>query len=100
MKPVRLLQPARQEMLDAVNYYELQAPALGEDFLNRIESALIEISNDPERWPLIFSGIRRRLIRRFPYSILYRVDSDAVVVLAVMHQKRRPEYWRTRNQKE
>jgi plasmid stabilization system protein ParE len=97
MKPVRLLQPARHEMLDAAGYYELQAPGLGEDFLNRIEFALTDISIDPERWPVLFSGIRRRLVRRFPYSILYRVDKNAVVVLAIMHQKRRPEYWLSRN---
>jgi plasmid stabilization system protein ParE len=44
------------------------------------------------------AGIRRSLIRRFPYSLLYRVDADEIVVLAVMHQKRHPAYWLSRKQ--
>ena len=46
----------------------------------------------------INAGIRRSLIRRFPYSLLYRVDPDEIVILAVMHQKRHPAYWLSRKQ--
>jgi toxin ParE1/3/4 len=96
MKPLRLLLPAEQELFDAACYYELQAPNLGQDFLDRVETAFQEISAHPARWPIISSGIRRRLIHRFPYSLLYRVDPDTVVVLAIMHQSRHPEYWLSR----
>jgi plasmid stabilization system protein ParE len=96
MKPLHLLLPAEQELFDAACYYELQAPNLGQDFLNKIDAAFQEIAAHPARGPIISSGIRRRLIHRFPYSILYRNDPDAVVVLAIMHQKRHPEYWLSR----
>ena len=96
MKPFRLLLPAEQELFDAAYYYETQAPNLGQDFLDKVELAFHEISNNPERCPIISKDIRRRLIHRFPYSLLYRVDPDIVVVLAIMHQKRRPEYWLSR----
>lgn len=93
MKTVRFLQPAEQEMLDAAQYYELQASGLGLDFLDKIDSAVIDISQHPERWPIIQLNIRRRLVFRFPYSLLYRVDTEEAVVLAVAHQQRHPAYW-------
>lgn len=66
MKPVRFLCPAEQEMLGAARYYELQAPGLGDGFLNKIDSAVQDISENPETWPIIRFEIRRRLIHRFP----------------------------------
>lgn len=85
-------------MFDAARYYELQAPGLGQDFLNKVESALQDLIHSPERWPVVQEDIRRRMIRRFPYSLLYRIDPGEVVILAVMHQKRHPSYWLPRRQ--
>lgn len=93
MKTVRFLRPAEREMLDAARYYELQAPGLGDDFLDNIDAAVRDIGANPSRWPIIRSDIRRRLIHRFPYALLYRVDSDEVVIQATMHLHRRPDYW-------
>lgn len=93
MKPVRLLGPAEQEMLEAAQYYELHAPGLSGDFLDSIESAIQDIGENPERWPIVYSGVRRRLIRRFPFGLLYRSEPKEVIVLAVMHLHRRPSYW-------
>ena len=95
-KAIRLLLSAEQEMFDAARYYELQAPGLGQDFLDKVELALHDLGDAPERWPRVRDDIRRRPIRRFPYSLLYRSDSDEVVILAVMHQKRHPSYWLSR----
>ncbi len=93
MRPVRFLLPAEQEMLDAAKYYELQAPGLGTSFLDKIKFAINDISECPERWPIIRFDIRRRLIHRFPYCLLYRIDSNEIVILAVMHLRRHPNYW-------
>ena len=84
------------EMLDAARYYELQASGLGEDFLDKVESAAQDIRSHPERWPIMRSNIRRRLIHRFPFGLLYRIDLDEVVVVAVMHVRRHPDYWLNR----
>ena len=92
-KKPRLILPAEQEMYDAARYYELQAPGLGNDFLDKIELALKDISASPERWPIVHNNIRRRLVHRFPYSLLYRADPAEILVLTVMHQKRHPSYW-------
>lgn len=96
MKTVRFLLPAEMEMLEAARFYELQAPGLGSDFLDKIESAVQDIGMHPERWPIIRLNIRRRLIHRFPYALLYRVESNEVVVQATMHLHRRPDYWKNR----
>jgi plasmid stabilization system protein ParE len=93
MKTVRFLRPAELEMLDAAHYYELQAAGLGLDFLDKIDSAIQDITEDPMRWPVIRSHIRRRLIHRFPYGLIYRIDPDEVLILATMHLHRHPDYW-------
>ena len=80
-------------MLGAAKYYESQAPGLGRDFLDKIDSAVRDTGENPERWPVIGFDVRRRLVHRFPYGLLYRVDSEEVVVLAVAHLHRHPNYW-------
>jgi toxin ParE1/3/4 len=93
MKTVRFILPAEQEMLEAARYYALQSPGLGADFLDKIDSAVRDISESPERWPVLRFDIRRRLVHRFPYALLYRIDSEEAVVLATMHLHRHPDYW-------
>ena len=92
----RLLLPAEHEMFDAACFYEMQAPGLGTDFLAKIELALQDIAASPERWPVLRENIRKRPIRRFPYSLLYRIAPGEIVILAAMHQKRHPSYWLSR----
>ncbi|MDD5673245.1 MAG: type II toxin-antitoxin system RelE/ParE family toxin [Chitinivibrionales bacterium] len=96
MKPVRLLHTAELEMLDAARYYELQAPGLGIDYLDKIDSAIHDVEENPEQWPTIRFNIRRRLVHRFPYGLLYRIDTEEIIVLAVMHLRRHPDYWISR----
>jgi len=93
MKTVRMVQPAEQEMVDAAGYYEVQVSGLGQDFLAKVASAVADIAENPDRWPVVRLNVRRRLVHRFPYALLYRVDPDEVVVLAVAHLHRHPTYW-------
>ena len=96
MRTVRFLRPAEIEMLDAARYYELQGTGLGVDFLERTQSAVHDIGANPETWPVVRNNIRRRLIHRFPYCLLYRIEPEEVVVLAAMHLHRHPDYWLNR----
>jgi toxin ParE1/3/4 len=93
MKTVRFLLPAEMEMFDAARYYEDQATGLGKDFLDKIELAVRDIGEHPVTRPVVRENIRQRLIHRFPFGLLYRVDPDEVIVLAVMHLRRHPDYW-------
>ncbi len=93
MKKVRFLSPAEIEMFDVAAYYETRVPELGADFISTIEIAVLDLSDNPEKWPVIGKGIRRRILPRFPYSILYKIAPYEIIIVAVMHQKRRPNYW-------
>ncbi|ULA63749.1 MAG: hypothetical protein LZF86_110448 [Nitrospira sp.] len=84
---------ARRELNEAAQYYESESPGLGAAFLDEVERCTHAIVNFPEAAPLITGTIRRRLVLRFPYALLYSVKPDRVRVLAVMNLKRRPMYW-------
>ena len=80
-------------MFDAAAYYETRVPKLGTDFISTIEFAVSDLSEHPEKWPAIGKGIRKRILPRFPYNVLYKIDPDEIIIVAIMHQKRRPNYW-------
>lgn len=67
-----------------------------EHFRKAFEHALDEITKAPLRWPEIVPGARRHLFATFPYSLVYVVDDARITLLAVMHHRRLPGYWRTR----
>jgi toxin ParE1/3/4 len=96
MKPIVFLPEAEEEMVEAARFYETQATGLGADFLMAIRRATEGISKNPRAGRVLRGKVRRRLVRRFPYGLLYRVDPDEIVVMAVMHLRRRPGYWRGR----
>lgn len=96
MRLLTFHEEAGVEVNEAATYYEERMPGLGVLFLGALEEAVQTILAHPEASQLVGSEIRRYLVRRFPYSLLYVVESDRIRVLAVAHQKRRPGYWRTR----
>ncbi|WP_339134952.1 MAG: type II toxin-antitoxin system RelE/ParE family toxin [Candidatus Electrothrix sp. GW3-4] len=79
-------------------WYERQATNLGIKFLNEVDQAIETVRDSPEIWPLLDkdSGIRRYIIHRFPYGLIYRVKETVIQVIAVMHLHRQPDYWRER----
>ena len=68
--------------------YAQQRPSLRDDFLEEIERALATVHAAPEGAPVVFRQMRRVLLRRFPYSIYYRVTADMIEVRACLHQRR------------
>jgi len=80
-------------MLEAASYYSQKNPGLGTEFLDKIDSAVRDIGERPECWPIVRFEVRRRRVRRFPYALLYCEDPEEVVVLAVRHHRRHPDYW-------
>jgi toxin ParE1/3/4 len=77
---------------------ELVAAGLGNDFIREVEHMLAQIVATPEAGNILTGTIRRRLVRRFPFAILYQAGAKNVSVIALMHQRRRPGYWRRRLQ--
>lgn len=87
---------AESELSDAAKFYESRTAGLGLSFLSAIELAIEQIRGNPEASPVVRGSLRRKTLARFPYSLIYETASGAVRILAVMHQKRRPEYWKRR----
>ena len=65
-------------------------------FLTEVERALKQIREHPKAAPVLHGVVRRKLIRRFPYSVMYAVQTETIRILAIANQKRRPFYWRGR----
>lgn len=84
---------AERELNDAAQYYELECSGLGAALVGEVERCCASIVEHPEAGHAIRGAVRRRLIARFPYAILYTLRPDVVRVLAVMNLKRRPGYW-------
>jgi plasmid stabilization system protein ParE len=87
---------AREELLETIQYYEFQSPGLGAAFLLAVQEGLDQLLTFPESAPILHGRVRRKLIRRFPYSLLYSLRQQHLRILAVMNQKRKPLYWRGR----
>ncbi len=87
---------AEDEIIASAIFYESKGKGLGKIFLDEIDHAFGQISASPEVWPVFFENIRRYLLRRFPFGILYEIIEDSIYVIAVMHLKRKPFYWKDR----
>ena len=93
MKPILFLYPAKDEMAEAAEYYEWQTKGLGFDFLDEVEHTTKRIQELPESGKCLRDNTRRKLLRRFPFGIVYCFEKEKIVVVAVMHLRRRPNYW-------
>ncbi len=85
-----------EEALAARQWYEARSPAARDAFLAELEHAFEQIVEAPERWPSHSHGTRRFLLRRFPFSIVYRESAADIQIIAVAHGRRRPAYWKQR----
>lgn len=93
---VRLLSLADQEVADSVQWYEQQSQGLGRVFLDEFDRVLRLVRAYPLIATQIEPDIRRFLFSRFPYSLIYGIDQETLVVIAVAHQHRNPRYWADR----
>jgi toxin ParE1/3/4 len=87
---------ALEEYLQATSWYTERDPGIALAFVESVEEAIQRILESPERWRIIDEDIRRCLTRVFSYAILYTIEVDYVLIVAVMHCSREPGYWRTR----
>ena len=96
MKKISFLSAAEDEMIQSALFYETQTNGLGTDFLTAVDFAIKSIHENPELWPVIRNHVRRRLLKRFPFGILYRISQHEITVIAVMDLHRDPDYWFSR----
>jgi toxin ParE1/3/4 len=87
---------AKDEFNEAIEYYEDCESGLGYDFSIEVHAAIQNIVNYPTAWPIVEEDVRRCLVNRFPYGIIYSIERGEIFILAVMHLRRHPDYWKTR----
>ena len=96
MTSVVFLAEARAEALDIFRWYEDQRTGLGFVFRAALDTAVERVRELPLAHPVVYRDLRRVLVDRFPYALYYRAQSDAIVVVAVVHGRRHPRRWRQR----
>ena len=88
----RFLTPSEEEMTEAALFYEAASNQLGTDFLDDVQGAINRVCNYPLAGEAITSELRRTLLHRFPFSLIYAVEENVIVIIAVAHESRRPAW--------
>ena len=83
-------------MIQAAQFYEERRPGLGFRFIRAVEDISKEIGRLPDAGSPLGQKDRKRAVPRFPYNVVYRIEQERVLVLAIMHQRRKPGYWKWR----
>ena len=83
-------------MGEAIRWYSASSPYAAAGFKREITEAMHAVLLHPERGRQIEGGMRRVVLRRFPFSIIYRVQGEEILIIALAHASRLPAYWATR----
>jgi len=92
----RFLQPAEDEMIEASLFYEAASTGLGNSLLDDVQRVVDRLREHPYLGHVVDRDLRKILLHRFPFSLIYSVETDAILIVAVAHYGRRPDYWRDR----
>src|SRR2546422_2571464 len=90
---IRFLTLAQREVDDTFHWYEQRREGLGREFLDELDRIVRLVKRYPQMARQIEPEIRRFLLTRFPYSLIYGIDEETIVVIAIAHQHREPRYW-------
>lgn len=97
MLEIKFHEAADLEAAEAIAWYELQEVGLGTRLRSEVERSIARILQSPLSFPVIHrSNIRRVLLNRFPYSIIFMVEDECVVIVAIFHSRRDPTVWQER----
>jgi len=89
-----LLPPAATDLRSGATFYrDNESAALARDFLREVDSTLERLLTFPDLGRPAAKGTRRALVRRFPYAVIYLVEADRLVIVAIAHHSREPGYW-------
>lgn len=87
---------AEAELAEAFDWYERRVTGLGADFLVAVDAAVDSVRSNPLQYPLIYRTVRRALVQRFPYQVLFVLEADIITVIGVFHGARDPQRWQDR----
>ena len=81
------------ELDDAVEFYEIKVKGLGKKFKHEVKAGIRRIREYPCTWPKEKDDLRRHLLHKFPYKIIYSVEKNYIYIIAIAHCHRHPDYW-------
>ena len=87
---------AQDDIRETVQWYDRKENGLGERFMKELGRTLRLASKLPLRFPVVGDDVRRALLGRFPYSVYFKTEEQRLIIIAVLHQHRRPDIWRVR----
>ena len=87
---------ASRELEEAALFYEQRVKGLGQRFLRTVEKAIEQVLLFPESAPVVGETVRQKVLNRFPYSLFYLFEKNAIFFVAIAHQKKEPMYWKDR----
>ncbi len=93
---IRLDSAAKQELLDATAYLADKSSVAADQFLDDVEEAKARLLQFPRSGAPVGKSLRRLMLRRFAYQLVYDATETEIVIYAIAHHKRRPNYWRSR----
>ena len=94
------LPEAREDIYEAAVWYRQRNPRVAREFTRRVESATKRISQNPFQFPLLDDEARHLVLDHYPYSIIYLIAEEEVVILSCFHQRRDPAEWKRRLKRE
>ena len=90
---IKIIEQAEYELDDAFEYYENELSGLGTKFINSFRHAINRIINHPTAWKCLQDNVRKCRLEKFPFDIIYAIEREYIVIIAVSHHHRRPFYW-------
>ena len=93
---VKFLTAAETELAEITRYYERQRLRLGLEFRTELLHTLTRIRHYPDAWTPLSPQICRCQVTRFPYSVIYEVREDHILIVALQHHKQEPDLWQER----
>lgn len=84
---------ADREVDEIIGYYDSIEDSLGDEFFRELHNAITRVLRLPDAWQMIWPSARRCLLSRFPYQLVYQERADGILIVAVMHLHRAPNYW-------
>ena len=93
---IRFLAPARKDLRDAIKYFEGQRSGLGAIFRDEVYAAVERIEKHPKAWRELSPNTRRHRIQKFSYGVIYAIEAGEILIVAIAHSHREPDYWRGR----
>ena len=90
---IRVTSPAEAEYAEAAAFYELAEDGLGDIFIQSVTAAVNLLTKHPALGKQTRENVRSLATRKFPYNIVYEIVHDEIVIHAIAHQSRMPDYW-------